>query len=318
MSDKSPTFPANTDPFNGFLDQLKTDGSLYCSSSLTGDWCLELPAMSCKLIFHIVTEGECRIIMNSGDSYQLTAGEMALVPHGDGHIFASQTGLVPTPFFESGVETVTEHLESLTIDGTGRHTELVCGVLSYDGSMANHLIRQLPSALILRKQDVLNSDWIDSSIALIKAEARSLTVGSESIITHIGDILIVQIVRHWLSNTPEAQAGWFLAMKDQKIGHALGLMHQYPDKKWTVEALGRECGMSRSNFSARFTELVGKSVKSYLMEWRMLCAYQQLKVRNTPLVKLASSAGYESEAAFSRAFKRVIGLSPSQVSDEVF
>jgi AraC-like DNA-binding protein len=137
-----------------------------------------------------------------------------------------------------------------------------------------------------------------------------LRPGGETVITHLADILIIQAIRSWLDSAPDANRGWLAALRDKQIGRALAAIHRQPEKAWSVDSLAREVGMSRSGFSARFTQLVGNSAMRYLTRWRMQLARAQLAEGTTQISQIADRLGYQSEAAFCRAFKREFGISP--------
>ena len=141
-------------------------------------------------------------------------------------------------------------------------------------------------------------------------EAAALRPGGEMLITRLADLLVLQAIRSWIASDPAAQTGWLGALQDKQIGHALALIHRDPARAWTVASLAAEVAMSRSAFASRFSARVGEPAMQYLARWRMHLALAQLKEDDLPLGELASRHGYQSEAAFSRAFKRVVGVSP--------
>lgn len=309
----SPAFPVANDPLGEILHQLRIDGSLYCRSELSGDWSLDMPILPGKMMFHIITAGQCWLSVVGEPTRLLKQGSLVLVPHGLGHVISSDPSLSPTPLFESGVIQVSERYETLNITGDGDITELTCGIMGFDQFAGKQLMQQLPPMLIVEPGQYNQQDWLNSTLQFIGQEARQLKPGGETIITHLGDILVIQLIRHWMEHSPQASEGWIGALRDKHIGIALRAIHHQPEKKWTVDSLAQECGMSRSGFSAHFKQLLGDSVKSYLTQWRMNLAYQRLKQQHEPLINLAQELGYESEAAFSRAFKRIMGVSPGKV-----
>ncbi|UPW17527.1 AraC family transcriptional regulator [Agarivorans sp. TSD2052] len=309
-----PHFPEANDPLGEILHQLRVDGSLYCRSRLFGRWSLAMPVLPGKMMFHIVNKGQCWLSLDDEAPVLLTQGSLVLVPHGHGHSMSSELGLAATPLFEAGVKRVSERYETLEISGEGESTEVTCGVVGFDQVAALQLIQQLPPLLILDELESTKQTWLNSSLALITSEAQQLKPGGETIITHLADILVIQLIRHWLEHSPQANQGWLGALRDKQIGLALQAIHHQPDKAWTVDTLAQQCGMSRSGFSARFSQLMGNSVKNYLTQWRMQLAQQKLKHQRVPLIELADALGYQSEAAFSRAFKRVIGVPPGKVA----
>ena len=154
---------------------------------------------------------------------------------------------------------------------------------------------------------------MQSTLRLMAVEARELRPGGEAVITRLGDILVVQAIRSWLETDAAARTGWLGALQDRQIGRALALIHREPSRAWTVASLADELAMSRSAFAARFTELVDEPVMQYVTRWRMQVAVNSLKEEGATVAELANRLGYRSEAAFARAFKRVVGVPPGAV-----
>ncbi|MGH2584961.1 MAG: AraC family transcriptional regulator, partial [Dehalococcoidia bacterium] len=154
---------------------------------------------------------------------------------------------------------------------------------------------------------------IESTLRLMAAEARELRPGGEAVITRLGDILVVQAIRSWIKTDPTARTGWLGALHDRQIGRAISLIHRDPARDWTVASLADELAMSRSAFAARFSELVGEPPIQYVTRWRMQVAVSWLTEEGVTAAELANRLGYRSEAAFARAFKRVIGAPPGAI-----
>ncbi len=153
--------------------------------------------------------------------------------------------------------------------------------------------------------------WIQSTLRLMAAEASDLRPGGETVITRLADILVIQAIRSWMAEDPTAQTGWLGALQDRQIGRSILLIHRNPEHKWTVKSLAARVAMSRSAYAARFKEIVEESPMYYVARWRMNVAQMWIKEENLSFDEIASRLGYDSEAAFSRAFKRIIGVSPS-------
>lgn len=211
---------------------------------------------------------------------------------------------------------VSERSEFLRTGGGGAVTYLTCGVVRVDHVASERLVAQLPPLLLVDSWDAVTDGWLQSTLRFIAQETQHTRFGGETILTHLADILVIQAIRAWLETAPEAQQGWLAAARDPQIGKALTAIHQQPGAAWSVANLARHVGMSRSGFSARFTELVGDSVKSYLTQWRMALAKKRLASASVPLIQVAEEFGYGSEAAFSRAFKRVFGVSPGKIESK--
>ena len=305
--------PEYTDPLGETLHLLKLNGTLYCRSELTAPWGIELPPFEGYMMFHIVTGGHCWLEVAGEEPRLLQQGSLALFHHGNGHcIRSSPTGEV-VPLFDLPVEQISDRYEIMRHGGTGELTQLTCGVVRFDQVAGQQLISLLPRVLQIDSWTDEESSWLQSTLRFIAREARELRPGGETVITHLADILIIQAIRSWIDSAPEADQGWLAALRDKQVGKALAAIQRNPEKDWSVDSLAKEVGMSRSGFSARFTFLVGESAKRYLTQWRMQLARAQLLEKSVPLSVLADRFGYQSEAAFSRAFKRLFGVSPGSI-----
>lgn len=187
---------------------------------------------------------------------------------------------------------------------------LLCGVISFDLVAGAKLIDQLPPVIHLDHLSSTLDTWLQTTVRFISEEASEIKAGGETIMSHLADIIVIQTIRQWIEQSPEAQRGWLGALRDPKLGKALSAIHSQPSETWTVERLANTAGMSRSGFSARFTEVIGTPVNQYLVQWRMNLARAKLLSNSIPLGQLAEELGYQSEAAFSRAYKRTMGESP--------
>jgi len=209
-----------------------------------------------------------------------------------------------------GLAELSEHYEIIRQGGGGAAARIVCGVVRFDHPAAHQLIKLLPRMIRIEASNSPEMEWIQTTLRLMAAEARELRPGGEAVTTRLADILVIQAIRSWIAQDPAAQTGWLGALRDKQIGRAISLIHRDPGRAWTVASLADEVAMSRSAFAARFTELVGEPVMHYVARWRMHVALTWLKDDDAPLGDLAGRLGYQSEAAFSRAFRRFIGVSP--------
>ena len=264
-------------------------------------------------MFHVVTSGRCRLEVEGCDDHVLQPGDFALVPHGAGHRLASESGVPAAKLFELPREQVSDRYEILRHGGGGAPTTVICGAVPFDHPAAHRLVTLLPKVISVQAWNSPELDWIQSTFRLMAVEAKELRPGGETVITRLADILIIQAIRSWITKNPAARTGWLGALQDQQIGRAIALVHRNPGRSWTVASLADEVAMSRSAFAARFTELVGEPAMHYLARWRMHIALTWLEEEDAPLGEMARRLGYESEAAFSRAFKRFIGFPPGAV-----
>jgi AraC-like DNA-binding protein len=305
--------PDFTDPLGETLHMLRLTGSLYCRSELTAPWGVELPAFEGCMMFHIVTAGHCWLEVKGEEPRLLQQGSLALVPHGIGHCLRSSPEDEAVPLFDIPVEKVSDRYEIMRFGGGGGSTQLTCCVVRFDHVAGQKLISLLPRVLHINSLMDEEDNWLQSTLRFIAREAKEQRPGGETVITHLADILIIQTIRSWIDSASQAEQGWLAALRDLQVGRALAVIHREPEKDWSVASLAKEVGMSRSGFSARFTSLVGESAMRYLTRWRMQLARAQLQETSDTLSVLADRLGYQSEAAFCRAFKRIFGVPPGSV-----
>ena len=301
------------DPLGEALHFLRMSGTFYCRSELTAPWALALPPVKGCLSFHVVVSGRCWLEVEGGDRQPLEPGDLALVPRGEGHQLSSEPGIPAPSVHELRHEHVSDRYAILRHGGGGAATSLVCGAVRFDHPAAHHLVELLPKVIRVEASSSPQMHWMQSTLRLMAAEAKELRPGGETVITRLADILVIQAIRSWMQEDPAAQTGWLGALQDKQIGRAIMLIHRDPARPWTVASLAAEVAMSRSAFAARFTELVGEPAIHYVARWRMHVALTWLEEDRARIGELASRLGYQSEAAFSRTFKRFIGVSPGAV-----
>ncbi|MCE4072806.1 MULTISPECIES: AraC family transcriptional regulator [Pseudomonas] len=304
---------ASTDPLGEALHFLRMSGTFYCRSEFTAPWGLDLPAMPQCLMFHVLTVGECWLEAAGDLPRRLAPGDLVLVPHGEGHRLVSSPGESAAGLFELPRAYASDRYEVLRQGGGGEPTAMICGAVRFDHPAALQLVRLLPRVLEAQVREPSQRDWLMSTLQLMESEARAMRPGGETVITRLADILVIQAIRAWIEQDPAAQSGWLGALQDRQLGRALSLIHREPARDWSLPALADAAAMSRSAFAARFAERVGMPPMQYVTRWRMHVALSWLQEREIAVAELAERLGYQSEAAFSRAFKRCIGTSPGSI-----
>lgn len=305
-----PDLSDRDDPLAQTLQRLHLTGVVYSQAELGAPWGLSVPAMPGCLMFHVFTRGEGWLVVDGQAPRLLRSGDFALVTRGEGHRLLGDPQAYGVPVFEIGREPLADWFERFRLDGGGAPAAAVCGVLRYDDAIARHLAASLPPTIVIDGLEAPERAWLHSSFRLLAAEAAQPRPGSEAVITRLGDILVVQAIRHWVETEGVQRSGWLRGLHDRQVGRALALMHRRLAEPWTLAGLAAEVGLSRTAFAGRFTRLVGEAPMAYLTRWRLGVAQARLREARVPLAQLAGEVGYESEAAFSRAFRREVGVTP--------
>ena len=308
----APELPPSTDPLGHVLQLLRLHGVLYCDAEFTSPWGIELPALPGVMNVEVVTAGSCWLEIDGEAPVSMPEGSLVLIPRGRRHKLRGSPGDRTTPLEQIPVQYIGERFEIMRFGGGGAATRVTYYGVRFDPYLADRLIRLLPEVLHLHTR-ADDDSWLHGTIALIAQEARRRLPGYETVITRLADVLVIQAIRTWVEGVRDEPRGWITALYDRRIGRAMSLMHRRPAHPWQVDTLAREIGMSRSGLSARFTDLVGEPVAQYLTRLRMQLAHRELRETSATLAQIAEQVGYQSEPAFHRAFKRVVGVTPGAV-----
>jgi AraC-like DNA-binding protein len=262
--------------------------------------------------YHYVVEGDLHVRVEGGEDFVLRAGELVLLPRNDPHLLGSDLDLPPVMGRDIIRPPTDGGLSSIRHGGDGARATLVCGFLGCDGVHGNPLISTLPAALRLGNiQEGGAAEWIRSTFRYAADELAAGRPGSATVLAKLSELLFVEAVRRYVATLPEGQTGWLAGLRDAHVARALALLHHDLSRSWTVDRLGRQVGLSRSALAERFTHLIGAAPMRYLAHWRMQVAAQELRDPGVSLAQVAQAVGYESEAAFSRAFKKAFGTAPA-------
>ena len=297
------------EPLDETLRFVQMSGIFYCPSELTEPWGIELPPMPDCVWFHAVNAGRCTLEVE-GEAVELGPGDFVLIPHGTGHR-AWGAAPAPTPnVLDLPHDEISDRYAVLRHGGGGATTSLVCGGIRFDQPVARKLAESLPPLIHIEAARSTRTDWMQATLELLADEVRHVRPGNEAVVSRLCDIVVIQAVRTWIERDPGARTGWLGALGDGQIGAAMAAIHAEPGHPWTVAGLATEVGMSRSAFAARFATLVGEPAMRYVTRWRMQVALHRLQESDATVATIAAEVGYDSEAAFSRAFKRVCGAPP--------
>jgi AraC-like DNA-binding protein len=284
---------------------------------------LIMPGVEHMIEFHALAEGSCWAALAGESPIRMVAGDVILFPKGDAHVMSSAPGLraqqpgddflfLPRPAqlpyaLDAGAPDVT----TARLDGGGSdRAVIVCGFLGLDARPFNPLLAALPRVLHLPGHVLGADSWVTTFLRTAVAESNLKRQGGEAVLERMSEMLFVEVLRRHVDSLPAGQTGWLAGLRDPQVGRALSLLHQRPAEAWTLERLGSEAGLSRSSLHERFAHLIGQPPMQYLTNWRMQLAAGRLRETDAKVLDVALDVGYESEAAFSRAFKRAVGLAP--------
>ena len=322
----NPVTAVSMDPLSEVLRAVRLTGSVFLSGHFTAPWSISvkitaddcarhLPRNPAQIIcYHVVVEGRLLVGVDNEPPVEVSAGEIVLFPRNDPHMLANQRGVRPVSARQLIQPSPNGGISRIVHGGGGVATRIVCGFLASEDSY-NPLFSTLPKALKIDVRGGASREWIETSVRFAANELAEGRLASSSVITRLSKSLLTEAVRQYSSTLAEEDVGWLKGVKDSHIGRALALIHQKLGAPWSAETLAREVALSRSAFVERFSSLVGMPPIRYLTFWRLQTAKLGLREARKTIAQLAYSVGYESEEAFSRAFKREFGVSPARWRD---
>lgn len=304
------------------LRDLRLESAVFCVLELRQPWSLAKDPLEAAP-FHIVVEGRCVLECAGAEPIELGTGDLVILPHGDEHVLSSAPGIERTPFKQvlqqNGRSETWTHgtpigrpLEIRFGDATGVVARLVSGVFAFRDLRRNPILEGLPGVIHLPGEHGRGPAWLESSLRLLLDEAFSEAPGSSAVAQRVADILFVQAVRAFLKTTPTSAGGWLRGLTDPQVAKALARVHSAPEVALTLQGLAKDVGLSRTVFAQRFRMLVGESVMAYVARRRMHVAAGLLGSTDLSLVEIAARVGYDSDVAFSKAFKRWAGEAPGR------
>ena len=328
------------DVLSDVLRVVRLSGAVFFTADFSSPWAIEspipdmlaaavMPQAECVVLFHILVEGQCEVACQGHPLTTMESGDVVVFPRGDQHTMRSHGATAPTPL--SSIFTPGEHDEppQLAYGGGGRTSRFVCGYLNCDQRFSP-LVEGLPTMLLVRSRDDYSaieavdtrgsrptavpqgsSTWLGTTLKFTISEARAARPGNAAMLGRLTELMFVEILREYMHRLPADRGGWFAAVNDPCVGKALRLLHTNPVHDWTVDELAREAAVSRSVLAQRFTDLVGEAPMRYLANWRMQLAKQMMRDGASNIQEVATRVGYDSEAAFNRAFKRATGSPPA-------
>jgi len=312
------------DALSDVLRSIRLNGAAFFDVTVRAPWVLAAPPSSecapfvmpqAKYVieYHVVTKGHCWAGLLNQAPVRLEAGDILIFPQGDGHVFSSEPGMSAEPNLDiyRPPDDIQLPMPIVAGSGDGEEARIVCGFLGYDASPRHPLLDALPRMIHARAADREKGSWLDLFIPVAVAECANKRPGGESILGRMSELMFVEVIRQYVEALPRTEYGWLAGLRDRQVGRALNLIHGAPAHGWTLEKMAGTVGLSRSSLAERFNWFVGVPPMQYLTNWRMQLATEMLQDGVDSIAEIACQVGYESEAAFSRAFKRSLGLAPA-------
>jgi AraC-like DNA-binding protein len=315
------------DAFSEVLSAVKLQGALFFNAEFSSPWGFASPASKILapdllpgaehlIIYHLLIGGSAFAQLEGGPPVPLSPGEIVMFPHGDPHTMGNGS---PAQIF--GGEAVRElircrSLGTLRAGGGGETTRFVCGFMGCDPRLCRPILSGLPSLLKVNVRSGPSGQWLENSIRHMVEEASIQQPGSEAVLAKLSEALFVETLRQYVASLPPDQTGWLGGARDPVVGKSLAILHSRVDYPWTVAELAKEVGMSRSALLDRFDRYLSEPPIAYLTRWRMQLGARTLTSTPRSVSEVAAEVGYESEAAFNRAFKREFGIPPGQYRRE--
>jgi len=311
------------DALSELLRVIRLDSAIYFNAEFSEPWCMSTPesgrlapmlagGAAHLIVFHLLHEGHAYAEMEDGERVALSAGDLVTFPHGHGHRLGGGAPVTPIDGATALPGVLARGLELLRGGGGGACSRFICGFLACDPQLSQAFLGGLPRIIKVSVRDEPSGQWLENSLKFSVTQAASREAGASAMLAKLSEVAFAETLRRYVRGLPGEQTGWLAGARDVEVGRALTLLHQQHAHPWTVAALAREAGLSRTVLAARFRHFLGESPMAYLTRWRLQLGARALVTTSHGVAGIASDVGYESEAAFNRAFKREYGLPPAR------
>jgi AraC-like DNA-binding protein len=313
------------DALSGVLKTIRLTGAAFFASELKAPWSVMAPssrAIADALMpgadhvvpYHLITAGRCVVKLLDGPTIDLAAGDVVVFPHGDHHVLGGAPRLGPLSVTPEDLTKllVRGKITPIRGGGDGAATEMVCGFFACDRRLSGPILAGLPRMLRVSLSEDPGAMWLRSSVQFSVFETARPLAGAATVLAKLSELLFVETIRRYIKELPEGQTGWLAGLRAPHVARALALLHGRPEHSWTVEELARQVGLSRTVLAERFLHYLGQPPIQYLTKWRLSLAADRLRDGGTSIGRVAEQVGYDSEASFTRAFKREFGLPPAR------
>lgn len=311
------------DVLSEVLKVVKLQGALFYNGEFSAPWSIRAassqglaryfaPGTDQVIVYHLLTEGRASVRLDDGTRVSLSAGDIVMLPHGDPHIMENGPPTSTVDESEQLGEVLAQGLKLWRLGGGGEVTRFVCGYMACDPRLSQVFLSGLPALFKVSIRNDASGRWLENSIRFSVDEAGQHRAGGEAVRAKLSEVLFVETLRAYISSLPPGQMGWLAGARDSEVGRALAMIHRSPEHPWTIATLAKEAGVSRSVLAERFRYFLNEPPMAYLTRWRLQLGAQMLTLTSHSVAQIAVEVGYESEAAFNRAFKREFGVPPAR------
>ena len=311
------------DALSEILRVIKLDSAIYLNGEFSEPWCIASPESRILrpvfsrhaghvIIYHLLGEGRATVHLHDGTAIDLVAGDLITFPHGHAHMLAGGARVTPVCVEEVLPGILEKGLELLRAGGGGGCSRFICGYLVCDPQLSEGFLGGLPPFIRTSIRTDESGHWLENTLRFSVAQAAGREPGAATMLARLSEVLFAETLRRYARNLTGDQTGWLAGARDPQIGKALTLLHQQPTYPWTLAELARETGLSRTVLSERFRHVLGEPPMTYLTRWRLRLGARALTTTSHSVTEIALDTGYESEAAFNRAFKREYGQPPAR------
>jgi AraC-like DNA-binding protein len=306
---------------------IKLDSAIYLNGEFSEPWCIASPQATTLaplliqrsahvIVYHLLCEGRAWVELENGERTHLSPGDLIALPHGDAHRLGSGTSVVPVDAGKALPGVLQRGLELLNLGGGGLCCRFICGFMACDPELSSGFLGGLPPLMRLNIRDDASGQWLENSLKFSVAQAANRDAGAGAMLAKLSEVFFAEILRRYVHELPPGQTGWLAGTRDPGVSKALTRMHHQPAHPWTIAELAREAGLSRTVLIERFRHFLGEPPMAYLMRWRLRLGARALTTTSHSVAQIAFDVGYESEAAFNRAFKREYDLPPARYRKE--
>lgn len=315
------------DVLSEVLRVVKLQGAVFYNGEFSSPWSLCSPASRAVapylapgaehvIIYHLLTQGHASARLFEGERIALDAGDLVIFPHGDPHIIENGPATKTVDLAKELARLVAQGLKLSRFGGGGEVTKFICGFMACEPRLSQVFLSGLPPVFKVSIRNDASGRWLENSIHFSVNEADASRAGGEAVLAKLSEVLFVETLRTYIAHLPPEQTGWLAGARDSEVGRSLALMHRNPAQPWTIASLAKEAGVSRSVLAERFRHFLNEPPMAYLTRWRLQLGAQMLVSTSYSVAQIASEVGYESEAAFNRAFKRQFQSPPARFRSE--